>query len=355
MRTLAVSLSCLLGAVWTAAIQPETLRSVGGLPAHIAGRFTDLTACRQLADGTFLVFDRRTQTVFSVAPAAEAAVEIVQIGAEPGRILQPFAFDVTPEGTFVVADTPGDRSRLQLFLRSGSRLGGFALPGRGAPLRLDGVAITGLASLVLTRQSVFLSQPESGALISEHGLDGVSARTFGELRPTGYEQDRPLHNALNSGLVVVNPEGGFYYVFVAGLPAFRKYDAVGRLLFERHIEGTELDDYMRNRPTAWPRRNTAEGELPIVRPVVRAAAADSAGSLWISLDVPYTYVYDRRGDKQRVLQFRAAGILAPTNMSFTGAGRLLVTPGCFLFDPRPAGGRRGGPLTPASRSDRDRG
>jgi hypothetical protein len=344
VRTLVAGLSCLLSsllsypvsiAVPTAsAVQPETLRSVGGLPAHIAGRFNDLTVCRQLADGRFLVFDRRSQTVFSVARSADAPVEIVQIGAEPGKILQPFAFDVTSDGTFVVADAPGSRSRLQLFLSTGSRLGGFSLPGKGAPLLIDGVAITGLASLVLTRHSVFLSQPESGALISEHGLDGASARIFGDLRATGYEKDRTLHNALNSGLVVINPEGGFYYVFVAGVPAYRKYDAQGNWIFERHVEGTELDTYMRSRPTVWPRRNTVEGELPVVRPAIRAAAADASGSLWISLDTPFTYVYDRRGDKQRVVQFRAAGIVAPTNMSFTSAGRLLLTPGCFLFDPR---------------------
>lgn len=300
----------------------------------MAGRFHDLTVCRQLADGTFLVFDRRSQTVFSVAPKADGPVEIVKIGAEPGNILQPFAFDVAPSGTFVVADAPGNRSRLQLFTRTGSRLGGFALPGRGAPLVLEGLAVTGIASLVLGGESVFLSQPESGALISEQGLDGVSARTFGELRPTGHEKDPPLHHALNSGFVVVNPEGGFYYVFAAGAPAFRKYDALGKLIFERHIEGVELDDYMRKRPTAWAKRNTEQGELPIVRPAVRAAAADASGNLWISLDVPYTYVYNRRGDKQRVVQFRAAGLLAPLHLSFTSDGRLLVTPGCYLFDPR---------------------
>ena len=335
MRALAAGLSSLLAfATGVAfAIQPEVLRSVGGLPAHIAGRFHELTVCRQLADGRFLVFDRRSQTVYSVAPSADAPVEIVQIGAEPGRILQPFAFDVTSDGTFVVADAPGGTNRLQAFLPSGSRLSGFVLPGRGVPLFIDGVAITGIGSLVMSGRSVFLSQPESGTLISEHGLDGVSARTFGELRPTGYEKDRPLHNALNSGLVVINPEGGFYYVFVAGVPAFRRYDRLGNMVFERHIEGTELDVYMRTRPTTWPRRNTSDGELPVVRPVVRAAAADANGSLWISLDVPYTYVYDRRGDKQRIVQFRAAGLVAPTNMSFTGAGRVLVTPGCFLFDP----------------------
>ena len=37
------------------------------------------------------------------------------------------------------------------------------------------------------------------------------------------------------------PRGGFYFVFQAGVPMFRKYDGGGRLVFERHIEGVELD------------------------------------------------------------------------------------------------------------------
>jgi hypothetical protein len=318
-----------------AAIQTETLKSIGGLPAHIAGRFTEQSLCRQSADGSFSVFDRRSHTVFSVAPKAEAPREIIQIGAEPGRILRPYAFDLAADGSFVVADAPGGRGRVQFFTSSGSRLGGFALPGREASLvTFDGLVVSGLGSLVYNGRSIFVSRPESGSLVTELGVDGVSARTFGELRATGHEPERDLHLALNSGLIVINPEGGFYFVFVAGVPMFRGYDASGTLMFERHIEGTELDDYMRNRPTTWPKRKTADGELPLVRPVVRAAAADASGSLWVSLDVPYTYVYDRKGDKQRIVQFRAAGLTAPTSLSFTPTGRLLATPGCYLFDPK---------------------
>jgi hypothetical protein len=315
-------------------IPVETFRAVGGLPAHIAGRFEDLTICRQTSTGAFLVFDRRQHRVFNVPPAADAPTELVTIGAEPGRLLQPYAFDAGADGTFVVADVPASRGRVQVFLASGSRLAGFAMPSAGSPLLVDGVAVTGLASLVAGRSSVFLSQPESGSLIVERGFDGVSARAFGELRATGQEHDRPLHHALNSGFVVINPEGGFYYVFAAGVPAFRKYDERGALVFERHVEGVELDAYMRDRPTVWPRRKTESGEVPLVRPIVRAAVADGSGSLWLSLDVPFTYVYDRRGDKQRIVQFRATGALSPTNLSFTPSGRLLATPGCHLFDVR---------------------
>ena len=322
-------------AVTQAAALATTLKSVGGLSAHVAGRFTELTLCRQAGDGTFLVFDRRSHTVFRVGPAADEPTEIIQIGAEPGRILRPYAFDLAPDGSFVVADAPQGRGRVQFFTATGSRLGGFALPGREVPLiTFDGLVLSGLGSLVYNGRSIFVSRPESGSLVTELGVDGVSARTFGELRATGHELERDVHLALNSGLVVINPEGGFYFVFVAGVPMFRKYDASGAVLFERHIEGAELDEYMRNRPRAWPRRKTADGEIPAVRPVVRAAAADASGSLWVSLDVPYTYVYDRSGDRHSVVQFRAAGILSPSGLSFTKAGRLLATPGCYLFDPR---------------------
>ena len=112
--------------------------------------------------------------------------------------------------------------------------------------------------------------------MSEYSLDGsVVAHVRRRCAPTGQEQDRDVHLALNTGLPIVNPQGGFYFVFLGGVPMFRKYDAAGALLFERHIEGPELDAYMRELPTSWPRRRTDEGELPIVQPAVRAAAADA--------------------------------------------------------------------------------
>ena len=96
-------------------------------------------------------------------------------------------------------------------------------------------------------------------------------------------------------------------------------------------------------PTKWPRRTTAEGELPLVTPTIHAAALDAAGSLWVSFLVPYTYVYDRDGDKIRTVQFRAAGILSPTGLFFGHNGRLLATPGLYEFDvgPAAAGGAGG--------------
>jgi hypothetical protein len=46
-------------------------------------------------------------------------------------------------------------------------------------------------------------------------------------------------------------------------------------------------------------------------------------------------VYDAHGDKARTVQFMGAGIITPTSLFFTRTGRLLVTPGCYEFDPTP--------------------
>lgn len=74
-------------------------------------------------------------------------------------------------------------------------------------------------------------------------------------------------------------------------------------------------------------------EIPLVLPVVRTAAVDAHDRLWIAFTIPFTYVFDADGEKIRTVQFRAGGIIAPTSLSFTSRGRLLVTPGCFEFAP----------------------
>ena len=47
---------------------------------------------------------------------------------------------------------------------------------------------------------------------------------------------------------------------------------------------------------------------------------------------PYTYVYDRDGDKTRAVQFHGAGLLSPGSVFFGAKGRLLIAPGLYEFD-----------------------
>jgi hypothetical protein len=324
-----------LVSVSLAALTPEVLRSTGAVPAHVAGQFRQPAGFQQSASGQYFVFDRRAHTVYGLDAQQSSAWEIVTIGGESGRIIDPTAFAVEPNGTFVVADAPNNRERIQIFTPSGFRIGGFLLPGRLKPrVVLENAVLNGIGSLQYTGTSILMSQPETGALITEYELNGGAHRSIGRLRATGHEGDPELHLALNSGIPLVDPAGGFFFVFQTGEPVFRKYDPTGELVFERRIQGREIDALVAGMPTTWPRRQTSEGELPLVTPAIRTAAVDPGGQLWIAFTVPYTYVFDRDGDKVRTVQFRAAGMVAPDSLFFGKSGKILVTPGLFEFPSR---------------------
>ena len=314
-------------------IPVETLSATHALPAHVTGGFESPRSFQQTDAGQYLVFDRRAHAVYAVT--GDAVRKIVEIGSEPGKILDPSAFDMDPrDGTFVIADAPAERQRIQVFTSAGSRMSGFTLPGRAEPrITFDTFVLNGVGSIQFTGETLLLNQPERGALVTEMHLDGTPLRTFGALRPTGQESDPDVHLAFNSGFPLVDPTGGFYFVFAAGPPVFRKYDAKGKLLFERHVEGPEIDEYLRALPTTWTRQHVpGSGVIPLVTPEVRAAGVDRQGRLWVSLVQPVTYVYDPSGDKIRVVQFRGADVIAPSSLFFTKDGRVLVTPGCYEFN-----------------------
>lgn len=333
--------ACVLGVVGTvlwsgpfAALRVDILRSVSSIPPAIVGEFEEPVSFQQAANGQYFVFDRRGHTVYGIDEQRRGAWKLLQIGGETGRVIEPGAFDLAPNGTFAVADAPRGMERVQIFGPGGNIIGGFTLPGRAdARVTMGSLVLNGVGSLQYTGTSFLISHPEAGALFTEYSAAGSAMRSIGRLRQTGYEQDRDLHLAMNAGLPLVDPTGGFFYVFLAGKPIFHKYDAKGVLQFERHVEGREIDEHLRALPTKWPTRKVQDREVPYVIPTVRTAGVDAKGQLWISLIVPFTYVYDAHGDKARTVQFQAAGLLAPTSLFFTRTGRLLVTPGCYEFDP----------------------
>jgi hypothetical protein len=311
----------------------ETLKSIGGLPPSICNLFREPQGFQQAANGVYYVFDRRGHAVYSVE--ATATRKVVEIGGEGGRVLEPSAFDLAPDGRFVVADSPNGRERIQVFDHAGTWLTGFTLPGKATTrVSIGPLALGGVSSLALLDNGLALNQPETGSLITEYGLSGVPVRSIGALRATGHEADRQLHLAMNTGITLPVPGGGYYFVFYAGTPVFRRYDAKGGLLFERRMQGRELDPLVEQAPKTWPRRSVDGRELPLVVPTVRTAAVDGTGNLWVSFVLPVTYVFDAAGDKTRTVQFRAAGLIAPGSLFFTERGHILVTPGCYEFAAR---------------------
>lgn len=313
----------------------DTLRAVNALPVEIVGGLREPLGFQRLPSGESLVFDRRGHAVYAVDAARSSARKIVAIGGEDGRVIEPTAFDAQPDGTFVVADAPNGRERVQIFDVTGRRLGGFQLPGRATPrITVGSLSLSGIGTLQYTGRSVLISQPETGGLMTEYGLAGTPVRTIGRLRATGHEDDRELHLALNAGIPLKDAEGGYWFVFLAGEPAFSRFDRSGALVFHRRIQGRELDPLLAAMPDTWPRRAIDGNEVPLVSPTIRTAALDPSGRLWISFALPFTYVFDALGEKVRTVQFQAAGLSAPNSLAFAPGGRLLVAPGCFEFDVR---------------------
>jgi hypothetical protein len=331
----------LLLAAWAAftftaqpiASRAEQLTAVRALPPEIAGRFRDLANLQQAAGGFYYAFDRRSHAVYRIDAAWRTATPLVTIGQAQGELLQPSAFDASGE-QFVVSDAPFGLDRLQVFFKDGTALGAFQPRIRSLPrVTFGSVVMNGAGSLEFTGDSILLSEPDTGWLVTEYSVKGAPLRYFGRLRPTGHEPQTDVHIGLNTGIPLAAAGGGHWFIFQAGVPMLRRYDATGELLFERHIEGVELDPIIRALPTTWPtRRVRGDRELPLILPNVQAAAAAPDGSVWIALSSGYVYVYDAHGDKTRVVELHGAGRIAPSSLAFSASGRLIVTPGGYEFD-----------------------
>src|SRR5687768_9953021 len=166
----------------------EVIRAVGGLPPEICGQYREPLAFQQSASGVYFIFDRRAHSVHTVDPAGTASRMVVAIGGEQGRLLEPTAFDLAPDGRFVVADAPNGRERLQIFDIAGNWISGFTLPGRAETrVSIQGLALNGVGTLAFLGNGIVLNQPETSALLTEYGLAGTPVRNVGALRPTGHE------------------------------------------------------------------------------------------------------------------------------------------------------------------------
>jgi hypothetical protein len=104
------------------------------VPPHIAGRFREPAGFQQSASGQYFVFDRPLHAVFGVDEVQTSWWEIVKIGAEAGRIIEPTAFSVASDGTFAVADAPRGAERIWS-LSFGTRGQRLATP---VPFRFQG-------------------------------------------------------------------------------------------------------------------------------------------------------------------------------------------------------------------------
>ena len=315
--------------------QVERLQSVRAVPSHLAGAFEEAAGFATQPSGVSLVFDRRRHAVFAIDRARTAMTRLVDIGFERGRLLRPIAFDVHRDGRFLVADAPGLRPRVSVFEPNGTLLNYFEVSGTArARVTIGNIVVNGIATARLLDDTILMNMPEHGGLVSEYSIAGTPLRTFGSLRATGHEQNQDVHLAMNAAVAVPSPDGHIYVVFLSGVPMFRKYTREGALVFERVVQSRQLDPHVLTIPTTWPLRTVDGLTFPFVTPVVRTAAVDRRGNLWIATLTSHVYVFDADGEKVGTYQLIGAGPLVPDSLWFTPEDRLLVSPGLYEFDVR---------------------
>lgn len=331
-----------LAAVVTASSAQRTvdvLEPLFALPAHVVNRFEQPSSFVVTTAGDYLVLDRRAHTVHRVDARGRAVTPILRIGHEPGRVLRPMSIALSEDDILAVVDSPDAHQRLQYFTPEGMLIGGFYLPVPGThSLVVGNLIVSGAGAMAFGGQTFWFNAPAWGAIMSELDTTGTVLRHVGVLRETGHETNSALHEALNTGIPVIDPTGGMFFVFQTGRPMLRKYDAQGTLLFERHIEGPELDPIIARLPHRWATPN--DGSRPLPAPVVRTAAADRSGRLWVALQTGHVYVYDAAGEKTRTLVFGGPSPDLTSSLFFTRGGRVLTGPGGYEFDASGAAAQR---------------
>lgn len=338
MQPLVVAIVFVSALAWLAAQTPaarpvEVLKPVFAIPAHVIATMQEPIAVAATPDGDFLILDRRAHALYRVDRAGRNVRRYGRVGYEPGNLLRPSMLSMGRDDIFALMDAPGGVQRIQYMATSGLHIGQFYLPMQGAPNAIVGdQVVTGAGAMAFTGQTFLVNEPAWGSLMAELDTTGTVVRHIGHLRATGQERDQDLHLALNTGLPVVDPTGGYYFVFQTGVPLFRKYDAAGTLLYERHVEGPDVDPVIQALPNQWLQR--AAETKPFPQPVIRTAAADAKGRLWIAMRTSSTYVYDQ-GEKVRTIYFEGVRALQPTSFFFTKTGRLLVGPDGYEFEVEP--------------------
>ena len=158
---------------------------------------------------------------------------------------------------------------------------------------LGTLSLTASARWRSTASSMLMSQPETGSLITEYGLPArrPNHRAVPPDRARRRSRAAPGHERGHSGR---RSERRLLFRLHGRGADVSQYDAKGGLVFERVIQGREVDPWWR-RPKRWPgRAATRVAAGAAGRPNRRGGRS---GRLWISFVQPITYVFDAGGEK----------------------------------------------------------
>ena len=200
---------------------------------------------------------------------------------------------VAPTARFVVADAP---QRPASASRSSRAAGSRSAASRCRAARSrascsSNIVLNGIGSLQYTGRSILISQPETGALVTEYSSSTATPhRTFGELRPTGHEaRSRRAPRAEHRAAARRSRPAASTSCSSPACRCSGSTTRRARCCSSATSKGREIDEYLRDACRRRGRRGApSDGECcRSCRRPSAPPASTATGELWISLTSPY--------------------------------------------------------------------
>lgn len=274
----------------------EKARRYRKVPLFEGFQFDRPEDVRRDSQGNYYVVDSRRHRICVFDPAMKFKYQIGQLGQGPQDLYDPGDLVLDAKEQLYVMDF--GNMRVQIFDKTGQRVGGF-----GYNQKAIEIAVT-------RRGEIYLNQPTKGHLISVYSAEGKLLRQFGELmslsRAYPGRADDPAYRIPLSRVTTALDEQDNLYVAYIFVPLIQKYDAKGRLVWERRLEGP-IGDLMSQQFWA----NRKDSLLTLTRsidglqmPVISKDIAydDRSRRLFVLLSlIDIIYVADENGQKIEVL------------------------------------------------------
>lgn len=267
--------------------------------------------------GEYYVSDFRGNRIVVLDEYLNVRRGIGRIGSGPGQLIHPANIRVTNGGIIYVVDSGNDR--IQQFDTDGHYVREFRTT------LFEGFGLN-------SRGEVFLNQPEQGFLVTVYSPFGRKLRSLGKLKTFSsvygqqfQQKDDPYKIAINRVRLSVDDEDNVYVSFMLA-PLIQKYSPDGTLLFEKRLEGPEIENLTRVLVTDTPDKYISfaydglEERVIVLDPVVDV----SGKRIYIILADGSVYVADWEGNKLSWLRPSIREPLYPYASALSLTGEVLV-------------------------------